>query len=1787
MTDGVDTTTTTAPTGADPLAERAVRLFTFLGQAQQLRAPRVHDLDGYSRDGAVHWLHRVPEHPAVHCDLSGTTTDPGAPVLVVERVPRPAPPVPPADVRAWIDGGIDDAHSEPVLLDRRYVPDEHDEHGDGSGTMVLLSDLPDIAALHGTYLTTWRAWAETERRDERARAFYGDLFSTYVTATGHSEELEVVLGTGLLAWRPPGHAVVRRHLLTTTVVLAFDDDSGRLSVTVGDSASPSRVELEMLDPALVTNPALVNAVRGDVAADDLHPLDRDRAAEYTRRLVHSLSADAEYLDDDAPAPATDRPVAAFAPALLLRRRTQQGMVEIFRRITEQIATSGRVPAGLRPLIDPDSAPTVRSDGERADGAAVRLDDELFLPLPVNDVQRRILARVDGNAQTLVQGPPGTGKTHTAAVLISHLLAQGKRVLVTAHTDRALREVRGKLPDPIKPLAVSVIGSSREDMADLRVAVERIAAAAGDHDDHASRDAVQHHLSEIDRLGRERAALHNRALDARRHEVDVHDISGYRGTLASITLRLDGEREHLGWLEDFVEAPAGPPPLTSAGIRAWRDRLDDAELIADAPAAGRHLTAPGSVVAPDRFADLVTAEDRATANRARSDALRRHRCHPAMARLDPPTRSALAARLQEVRRGLHGLSQRGEPWIREALADVVGGRSGSWVSRRVTIGELLDESERALRALGPVVDVQAHGDRAELEHLARTVLAHLEAGGALKLGADGLPRTGLLTPKVVRQAAPLFERVRVSGVAPTDAARLRAFLTWLDGSRVLDALDRSWPSSVRVPAEDTLRERHDWHRSETGLLDRVLHLARELEAEERRLAELGVPAPHWPDPRDLDTLLALPAAVDAEEAARAATATVADIADRLEVEANRPGAEEAVVSLLDAVRRRDRAGYDRAHRRLDRLHHVRAELGERDTAARLLRAAAPGLHDAVVAAPQDPVWDARLPDFEQAWNRAVAATWIRGHGAPAANAIQREIAGVDDRIREHVQLLAAERAWSHAVSPQRLTRGSRASLEQYAALVRRFGKTGGQYRVQRAAEIRDAMDRCRPAVPVWIMPLYRIADQLTIAPDMFDVVIVDEASQAGLEASFLQYLAPRIVVIGDDKQVSPAAVGVDQQQLRDLAAQYLYDHTYRATWPDPQVSLFDLAKMFFQGMLTLTEHRRCVPEIIGFSNRIAYEPANVRLIPVRQFGADRLEPIRPVLVEGGYETGTTAKVNPPEVDAIVATIEECIADPRYDGQTFGVISLLGPAQAKAIEKKLLDRVLPEQWAARDLRCGDAADFQGSERDVMFLSMVAVPTETRRIMPLTQPAHVQRFNVAASRAKDQMWVFHSVRPEQLHNPEDMRFALLDHCYAIARRGEVDDEGAVTGLVPEDEKVAPFDSLFEQRVCNRLLDRGYSVVPQFPALGYSIDLVVTGASARLAIECDGDFWHGPDAHQRDMARQRELERCGWIFVRVLESEFYLDPARALAPVWERLAELRIHPSGRTVAGEGAGDGPTGDDAGPEPGGPAVPASLSAPVPIEPADMVGPDSTVTGSDNLTDEVAAPTSNPPPQPPDLDGSAIDHAPSADDDLDRGGPSLTIPGGDPGPAAAPGAVSDPGGPAVEITTTGATEYAVFTGSVPAVDTATRAQIIAGLVRVVEAEGPVLGHRLHLAYVAAAGGARVGSRISTTLNQALDGAVRRGVLLRDNPLRESGNKPCTYRTPDQPAVLVRELGPRGFDQIPPAELAAVMAEVARDLGRDDWTAVFRATIARYGITQVGSTIRRRLTAITRLVPEASD
>lgn len=1453
-----------------PLVERAVRLFEFLGRAQQLKSRPPRTVDAHP---TVLWLGDLPRHPAV-----GVPEDPQPddPALVVDRVPRTDPPPVDDALRPWLDGPTDDPGRPPQLRDD--------------------PERPDLDGPFAAWLDGWRAWAERELVDRPVRSLYGELFSAHVAQAGRPEELELVLGVGCLTWTPPDHEPVRRHLLTAPVDLHFDDDTGRLTVRRVESLDALIVELDMLDPGQVPNPQHVNEVREQARLAQTHPLDRAASGALVRRLVHALDADGEYREDGG-APATSpHALVTFAPAVILRRRSQQGLVDIFGTIAEQLAKAGEVPAGLLPLVDPDHRPAAQP--EAADGALVVVDGEPFLPLPVNEVQLRILRHVDTSAQTLVQGPPGTGKTHTAAALLSHLLAQGKRVLVTAHTDRALKEVRDKLPPAIKPLSVAVVGTSREDLSDLKVAVEQIAATAAEHDPEQAKQTIERCLAAIATLRQRRSQLHERLVGARENEVREHEHGGYRGTLASIARQLHADTARYGWLRDLVGEPnsaeVGSCPVTAAELREWHGYLGDARLAADEPESRQRLVDRSALPEPQVFADLVAAESESAAIVARHSALTAHPAFEPLRRLDPASREQLRRRLHQLAGEADELAARREPWIREAVSDVLSARAAVWQARAAQIADLVRRAGPLISRLGPMTDVWvADPDVGPLVGMALEIRPAVQAG-KLKTLPGGAPKLGAFTPKVLRHAQPLFERVRVDGLPPTTIERLEAFLAWAEAGRALAALDRAWPGPPRA-VEDTLQERWQQHVAELDQLHRVLRLGHELGVEERRLAAAGLPRPDW---RDLAAVRAYASLVDAAAAADALAAArqpLRRLADAVEDIARWADAAPCVHQLLQAVRERDHDEYAAGHRRAERLHEVRRLTAHRDALAARL---APPLREAIEGTAGDPVWPERLDGFERAWAWVSTSSWVRRQSLVDVNAVQAELTETEHRIREQVEVLAATRAWGHAVSPDRLTGQARANLEHYAYLVRRLGKGTGKYAEQRKADIRQAMDRCRPAVPVWIMPVYRIADQLRIEPDMFDVVIVDEASQAGLEATFLQYLAPRMVVIGDDKQVSPAAVGVDQQQLRDLAGQYLADDPYRSSWQDPQRSLFDEAKMRYGGLLTLTEHRRCVPEIIGFSNRIAYEPEGVRLVPVRQYGADRLEPIKPVYLPEGHTVGTTSKVNPVEVDAVVDQIDKCIADPRYDGLTFGVISLLGTAQAKAIHNRLIERVPPEEWRARDLRCGDSADFQGSERDVMFLSMVAAsPAPDRRLGALTARSYVQRYNVAASRAKDQMWLFHSiklgsaVKGDVEGSVEDMRFQLLDYCYGVVNRPDPATAAAVRPA-PDDRLVEPFESLFEQRLFNVLVSAGYSVVPRPPVEPYRMDLVVVGAKARMAIECDGDTWSGPRAYERELAIQRDLERSGWRFFRVRESDFYLARDAVLADLRATLRDLDIHP-------------------------------------------------------------------------------------------------------------------------------------------------------------------------------------------------------------------------------------------------------------------------------------------------------
>lgn len=273
---------------------------------------------------------------------------------------------------------------------------------------------------------------------------------------------------------------------------------------------------------------------------------------------------------------------------------------------------------------------------------------------------------------------------------------------------------------------------------------------------------------------------------------------------------------------------------------------------------------------------------------------------------------------------------------------------------------------------------------------------------------------------------------------------------------------------------------------------------------------------------------------------------------------------------------------------------------------------------------------------------------------------------------------------------------------------------------------------------------------------------------------------------------------------------------------------------------------------------------------------------PFRVANGARNGKQ-KINDKEAKSIVALLSACIEHPEYQGETFGVISLLGEEQADLIQKYISEHISPAIVEERRILCGTAAQFQGDERNVIFLSMV---DSNDKDGPLRFLGHgvgestMQRYNVAVSRAKDQLWIVHSLDYKNDLQTDDIRRGLLEYA-------DNPDATINASLRIAQEAESPF----EISVGQALVAMGYDIVPQWKVGAYRIDMVARYGEKKVAIECDGDRYHsGEEAVRRDMERQTILERVGWQFIRIRGSEYYRDPDKTIQRVVTELNKMGI---------------------------------------------------------------------------------------------------------------------------------------------------------------------------------------------------------------------------------------------------------------------------------------------------------
>jgi len=506
---------------------------------------------------------------------------------------------------------------------------------------------------------------------------------------------------------------------------------------------------------------------------------------------------------------------------------------------------------------------------------------------------------------------------------------------------------------------------------------------------------------------------------------------------------------------------------------------------------------------------------------------------------------------------------------------------------------------------------------------------------------------------------------------------------------------------------------------------------------------------------------------------------------------------------------------------------------------------------------------------------------------------RELDGRRTRIASSIQQQAEELVACRVVSElsKNFTADAQSALVKFAQVSgkAKFGKSSQpskltQRQRRKRQEYLNAFEKCVRYIPCWILSTSQISDYLP-SECLFDLVVIDEASQSDLSVLPGMLRGKQWLIVGDGKQVSPTEGFISEDQIEMLKAA-LPDSPFQDSML-PGNSFFDLcAQAFPKGRVILREHFRCAPEIISFSNEEFY---NGNLIPLRL--PTKFERLDPSLIDVRLPRGVkTGKVNERECDKIVQMITDYVEScTLLKKRSIGVISLVGDEQSRLIRGRLLDSIGPHKYKLHEILVGEPPSFQGAERDIVFLSMVCSPGN---FVTQNQLMHAQRMNVALSRARDRMVLVRSIDSNHIPNEQDIKFAVLD----FFERGTSRDEETKREDQVERLPVSTFRFKVESMLRNNLRELGFSTYSMGVVWDSAIcveSAIDNGCRAAICVEGSGESLEEWTAM---LHQQKSIERVGWKCHRVDALSFLTDPHRVQTTVEEWLISIGVQPKGLT---------------------------------------------------------------------------------------------------------------------------------------------------------------------------------------------------------------------------------------------------------------------------------------------------
>ena len=398
-----------------------------------------------------------------------------------------------------------------------------------------------------------------------------------------------------------------------------------------------------------------------------------------------------------------------------------------------------------------------------------------------------------------------------------------------------------------------------------------------------------------------------------------------------------------------------------------------------------------------------------------------------------------------------------------------------------------------------------------------------------------------------------------------------------------------------------------------------------------------------------------------------------------------------------------------------------------------------------------------------------------------------------------------------------------------------------------------------AFPCWCVTTYAISGSLPMKPGLFDVAIIDEASQCDIASCFpILYRAKKAVVVGDDKQL-PHLSFLEKAKEQSFLSQYSIPDKYQLMWRFRTNSMFDLANYYSMNPVLLDEHFRSLPPVINFSNQEFYGD-RMRIMRRNANDTKVLELIQ--VPDGKVDFDATR--NLPEVEALVAKLQEIIIeDERKNSENPVSIGIISPFRAQVEQLKTsVAMVLSEHMIRKHkIEIGTAHTFQGDERDIILISWAFANNSFVQSLTFLQKPNL--FNVAITRARYRMISFTSKNPRELS--EGLFRSYLNYIQEYETRHKA--------ILNKEIEENIYKNNFEKEIAQTIRELGHEVQAGVEIAGFSVDLLVND---KIAIEIDGvqDNCKQPP----NMKKQAILERSGFKINRITYREWQYSPQACL---------------------------------------------------------------------------------------------------------------------------------------------------------------------------------------------------------------------------------------------------------------------------------------------------------------------